>query len=195
MLEAEREELSRLCRRLYESGILAGSEGNVSIRGGDDLLVITPSSRHKGSLAPEDMLVADMTGSLLEGQGRVTKEFPLHKMIYEARPDVKCIIHAHPVACCAYAIAGRPIPEDYLLQMKEIVGSTALAPYAPAGSRELVEAVRPFAGSYNTILLQNHGLLCCGKNPEDALCRCETAEHIAQSSIWAELLGNPRHIR
>ena len=62
-------------------------------------------------------------------------------------------------------------------------------------SNNTARRVRPFAGSYNTILLQNHGLLCCGKNPEDALCRCETAEHIAQSSIWAELLGNPRHIR
>lgn len=194
MLEQERNQLSELCRMLYRAGILAGSEGNVSLRNAAGEIVITPSGRHKGMLRPEDMLVVGPDGTLQEGKGRVTKEFPLHRMIYEARPDVGCVIHAHPVYSCAYAILGRPIPENYLLQMKEIVGRVAVADYAPAGSAELVENVRPYVADYQTILLRNHGLVCCGKTAEDAVCRCETAEHIAQSSILAELLGTPRPI-
>lgn len=194
MLEQERKQLSDLCRMLYTAGILAGSEGNVSLRAPGGEIVITPSSRHKGMLRPEDMLVADPAGTLLEGTGRVTKEYPLHRMIYEARSDINCVIHAHPVYSCAYAILVRAIPENYLLQMKEIVGRVAVADYAPAGSAQLVENVRPFVADCQTILLSNHGLVCCGKTAEDALCRCETAEHIAQSSILAELLGTPRPI-
>lgn len=194
MLEQERIQLSDLCRILYNAGILAGSEGNVSLRAPTGEIVITPSSRHKGTLRSEDMLVVDQNGTLLEGNGRVTKEFPLHHMIYAARPDVGCIIHAHPVYSCAYAILGRSIPENYLLQRKEIVGRMAVAEYAPAGSDWLVENVRPYVADCQTILLKNHGLICCGKTAEDALCRCETTEHIAQSSILAELLGTPRPI-
>ncbi len=185
----ERQTLADLCLRLYESRILAGSEGNVSLRTADGHIVLTPSSRHKGSLRAEDMLVTDGLGNLVRGSSRVTKEFALHRMIYEARPDVGCIVHAHPVYGCVYAILGKPVPENYLLQMKLMVGPTAVAGYAPAGSRELVEQAAPFAAGHDTIILRNHGLLFCGKDAQDALCRCETAENVAHSCILADLMG------
>lgn len=192
MFEQERKQLADLCRMLYQSRILAGSEGNVSLRTTTGAIVLTPSSRHKGLLQPEDMLVTNLEGALLEGSGRVTKEFSLHRMIYEARPDVGCIIHAHPVFGCVYAIMGEAMPENYLLQMKLMVGSTAVADYAPAGSKELVEAARPFAADHDAIILRNHGLIICGNNAEDALCRAETAENIAHSAILADLMGRQK---
>ena len=194
MFEVERKQLANLCRMLYGKGILAGSEGNVSLRTASGEIVLTPSSRHKGLLQPEDMLVTNVDGTLVEGSGRVTKEYSLHRMIYETRPDVGCIIHAHPVFGCVYAIMGEAMPENYLLQMKLMVGSTAVADYAPAGSKELVEAVRPFAADHDAIILRNHGLLICGKDGEDALCRAETAENIAHSSILAELMGRQKNM-
>ncbi len=113
-------------------------------------------------------------------------------MIYETRPDVGCIVHAHPVYGCVYAIMGEAMPENYLLQMKLMVGTTAVAGYAPAGSKELVNKVQPFAKDHDAIILCNHGLVICGKDAEDALCRCETAENIAQSAILADLLGRQK---
>lgn len=189
MFEAEKKELAQLCAMLYQSGILAGSEGNVSLRAKDGSIILTPSSRHKGLLQPEDMLVADIEGKLLEGSSKVTKEFPLHRMIYRARPDVGCVVHAHPVYGCVYAIMGEKIPENYLLQMKLMVGPTAVAGYAPAGSQQLADNVAPFVENHDAIILCNHGLVICGSSAEDALCRCETAENIAHSSILADLMG------
>ncbi len=190
MWSKERETLAELCHMLYRSGILAGSEGNVSLRAPTGEILLTPSSRHKGLLTPEDMLVTTLDGTLLEGSGRITKEFSLHAMLYDERPELGCVVHGHPVYGCAYAILGKGIPENYLLQMKMMVGPLGVAGYAPAGSRELVEAVRPFASDCNTIILQNHGMLFCGKDWEDALCRSETAENIAHSIILAERMGS-----
>ena len=189
MLEAEKKALAQLCQALHSLGQLAGSEGNVSLRAATGEIVLTPSGRHKGSLTSQDMMVVTPEGALLEGTGKVTKEFPMHQMLYQARPEVGCIVHSHPVYGCAYAIMGRTIPQDYLLQTKLMVGKIGLAGYAPAGSQALVEEIRPYAGECNLILLQNHGVVVCGKNPEDTLCRCETAENIAHSCLLAELMG------
>lgn len=189
MLEQEKQALAELCRKLHALGQLAGSEGNVSLRAATGQIVLTPSGKHKGSLRAEDMLVADVAGNLLEGHGKVTKEYPMHRMLYELRLDVGCVVHSHPVYGCVYAIMGQQIPDNYLLQTKLMVGKTGVAGYAPAGSAALAENVRPFAKDCNLIILRNHGVVVCGKNIEDALCRCETAENIAHSCLLADLMG------
>lgn len=194
MLEKEKQALAELCGKLHTLGQLAGSEGNVSLRTPTGEIVLTPSGKHKGTLRGEDMMVVDLQGNLLEGTGKVTKEFPMHRMIYEQRPEVNCVVHSHPVYGCVYAILGQPIPEDYLLQTKLMVGKIGVASYAPAGSQALVEEVRPHAKDCNLILLRNHGVVVCGKTIEDTLCRCETAENIAHSCLLADLMGGAKPI-
>ena len=107
--EAEaRDQIVRVCRRMYERGTIAGTDGNVSVRLGEEQLLITPSGVHKGDLAQEDLVVADLTGAPVRAAAgrRPSSEILMHLLCYRARPDVNAVVHAHPIHAVALAVSG-----------------------------------------------------------------------------------------
>ena len=89
--------------KIYQRGLVAANDGNLSVRVGDNALWVTPTGVSKGSMT-EDMLVKlDLDGNRLEGTRKPSSETKMHLRIYKENPDVRAVVHAHPPAATAFA--------------------------------------------------------------------------------------------
>lgn len=194
MYNREREELAAICKLLYDRNLVAACDGNISMRANTEHIVITPSRKNKGMLKPEDMIVAGLDGTVIEGNSRVSTEYPMHQVIYQSRTDVGAIVHTHPVYATAFALAGKNIPVNYLIEAKVLLGPTALAEYGTPGTMEMVDAISPYIRDVNSILLKNHGVITYGSDLTDAFNKMEVLESIAKTIIMAKIVGEPQVI-
>lgn len=194
MYEKEKNELTQMCRLLYERNLVTATDGNVSKRLADGNILLTPSGKSKGFLTAEEILALDLYGNVLEGNGKASKEYPMHRAVYEKRPDAMAVIHTHPVFATAFALAGKNIPDNYLIETKMMLGKVALAEYAVPGTMEMVEVTAPYLEAYNVILLRNHGALTIGKNLMDAFHKMEVLEAVAKTVIVSKAVGEPQPI-
>lgn len=191
MYEKERKELEEMCHLLYNRNLVTASDGNVSMRGDGGHMLLTPSGRNKGFVKAGEMMVLDQDGNTIEGKGRASKEYPMHRIIYQNRPDVGAVIHTHPVYATAFALAGMNLPDNYLIEMKMMLGGTALTEYAPPGTIEMAHSIEPFLADYHVVLLKNHGVVTYGKDLQEAYNRMEVVESIAKTIIMSKILGPP----
>lgn len=191
LYEEKRRELTEICRLLYERNLVTATDGNVSVRVSEKHILLTPSGKNKGFLKPEEMLVVDLDGCVIEGEGKASKEFPMHRAVYLERRDVGAVVHTHPVYATAFALAGKNIPEDHLIETRMMLKKVALAGYATPGTLEMAEVIAPFIADTNAILLQNHGALAVGRDLMDAFNKMEVLESIAKTIIMSKLIGKP----
>ncbi len=201
---ATREAMVRACARLHARGLLAGTEGNVSVRLPDGTLLATPAGADKATLAPGDFIRLHATGmpchfvtsgdmgSNMQGEskgGRASSEIKMHIRAYQRRADVGAVVHAHPPAATAFATAGRSFPADVLPELIVNVGPVALVPYARPGTDALPDAMTPWLDSHQVFLLANHGVTTLGATLDQALYRLESCEQAARILLGAALLG------
>ncbi|MDO4292525.1 MAG: class II aldolase/adducin family protein [Eubacteriales bacterium] len=191
MYENERRELTDICRLLYDRNLVAASDGNVSLRVSPEHILLTPSGKNKGFLEPGQMLVVDFEGHVAEGEGKPSKEYPMHRAVYLGRSDAGAVVHTHPVFATAFAMAGKNIPDNYLIETRMMLKGVSLAPYAQPGTLALAESIVPFLTKGNAVLLQNHGAVTWGKNGMDAFNKMEVLETVAKTIIMSAKLGAP----
>lgn len=191
LYEKERKELADICHLLYERCLVAATDGNVSLRVSKEHILLTPSGKNKGFVLPGEMLVVDLNGNVIEGSGKASKEYPMHRVIYLQRADVNAVVHTHPVCATAFALAGRNIPENYLIETRMMLKKVALAGYATPGTSEMADIIAPYVPDTNAILLQNHGALTLGKDLMDAFNKMEVLESIAKTIILSRAVGEP----
>jgi L-fuculose-phosphate aldolase len=179
----------RICRRLYERGLIAGPDGNVSARLQNGHLLVTPAGLSKIDVREEDLVVVTPEGRPVAGAGRPSSELGMHLRIYARRSDVRAVVHAHPPLATALAVAG----EDLLLPvLPEIVvqtGGVPLVPYATPGSEALADAIEPFLVHHDAFLMANHGATSLGPDLSTAHQRMESLEHAARILVAARHLG------
>jgi L-fuculose-phosphate aldolase len=176
-------------RQLATTGLIVAAEGNLSVRLSGDLFLATPAGFAKGELTAGDLVVVDLNGECRGGRFHVSSEWPVHREIYRARPDINAVCHAHPPHASAYACARRLIP-TLMPEAVVILGDQVpLVPYATPGSQELADAVAEIAGQCYAFLLANHGAVTCGSDVRQALHRMETLERVAQVAVLAEGIG------
>src|SRR5439155_19546127 len=95
--EAElRRQIIHICRRLYERGLIAGQDGNISARLSNGLVLVTPSAVSKVDVEEDDLMVVNPEGRPVAGVGRPSSELGMHLRIYARRPDIRAVVHAHP---------------------------------------------------------------------------------------------------
>lgn len=186
-----RSDIVEIGRRLYEKGFIAAADGNLSVRMTPDRILTTPSGLNKGRLSPDDLVVTDRHGRKLVGEREPSSELEMHLAMYESRPDVGAVVHAHPRYASGFAVAGIPMDQPLLSEVVLTLGTVPLAEYGTPTTPELAEAVRPFA-AHDAILLANHGALTVGKDLHQAYDRMETLEHSAQIYVVARTLGSER---
>jgi L-fuculose-phosphate aldolase len=184
-----RDELVATMQRIYRYKMTTTSGGNLSVLDPSGDIWITPSRVDKGSLQPTDIVCVHPDGSR-SGLHPPSSEFPFHRDIYRARPDIKAIVHAHPGALVAFSIC-RLLPDTRVQSHAHtICGRVALAPYACPGTAELGEKIAAtFAGGADCVLLENHGVVIGGRDLREAFQRFETFEFVAQTLIKARQLG------
>jgi len=190
--EAEqRREVVHVCHRLYARGLVAGQDGNVSVRLDDDRLLVTPAGWCKGDLRPEDLVVTDLRGNVM-GEGRASSELRMHLRIHARRADVTAVVHAHPPIATGFAVAGETIAADVLPEIIFQVGEVALVPFGLPGTPALADAMEPWLEGHDAFLLANHGATTVGRSLRDALFRMENLEHAACILLAARQLGRVR---
>jgi L-fuculose-phosphate aldolase len=173
---------------LHRKNYLAATDGNVSVRLGDRVLV-TPSGVHKGYMEAEQILTVDFRGRVLAGEGRPTSEMRMHLLAYELRPDVNAVVHAHLPYATACTLAGISLLEPILPEVVITLGGIPTAPYATPGSEEVPVAIRDFLREYDAILLSRHGAMTMGLDVMDAYNKMEKLEHTARVVLAARLQG------
>jgi len=181
-------EIVRVCRLLHKKNYLAATDGNVSVRLGDRVLV-TPSGVHKGLMEADQIITVDLTGRVLEGERRPTSEIRLHLLAYEVRPDVSAVVHAHLPYATACTLAGIDLLEPILPEVVITLGGIPTAAYATPGSAEVPTAVGDFLKEYDAILLSRHGAMTMGRDVADAYNKMEKLEHTARVVLAARLQG------
>ncbi|MCC7053004.1 MAG: class II aldolase/adducin family protein [Gemmatimonadaceae bacterium] len=186
---AVREALVHVCRRLSDRGLIAGQDGNVSLRVGADRLLVTPAGFAKGSLDVDDLVEVSLSGAHLAGRERASSELGLHLAAYAARPDVMAVVHAHPVTATAFTLVGETVPDGVLAELMLTVGTVGLAPYAQPGTDELGRVVTPFFRTHDVVLLAHHGAVSLGRSLQDAHFAMESLEHGARMIHLARQLG------
>ena len=138
------ERLVNAMARIYQYRMTTTSGGNLSIRDEDGSIWITPARVDKGSLRVED-IVRVLPDGTTEGRHKPSSEFPFHRMIYQKRPDLKAIVHAHPVALVAFSICGQTPDTRLFTKARAVCGEVGFAPYALPGSNLLGERIAEVA--------------------------------------------------
>lgn len=188
MKEAARE-LCNVAALLFQKGLVSGADGNISIRLSEETMLVTPSGTGKGMLTEDMLLVQDFEGTVIKGTGKPTREAVMHSRIYQKRPDIAAIIHTHPPAATAFALCGKVLPEDCLVEVGAVLGTMGMVPYAPAGSVELAENVGAQAGEHDIIFLKNHGIITCATDINKAFLLMDALENAAKTLLYARVLG------
>lgn len=183
------EAIVRVCRRLYERGLVAGPDGNVSVRLDEGSILVTPSGMSKVDVAAEDLVVVDLDGKKLDGKRSASSELKMHLRIYRQREDAMAVVHAHPPTATGFAVAGysfvAPVLPEVILQM----GTVPLVRYATPGSEALADNFEPFLADHDAFLMANHGATTIGATLESAHQRMESLEHAAKILLAARSLG------
>lgn len=176
-------------RRLWRRGLVAGGEGNVSVRLGEGRLLATRSGVCKGFLEPDDLLVVDLSGRPLAESGRPSSELAMHLEIYRRRGDVGAVVHAHPPTATGFAIAGRPLDDCVVPEVIATLGRVPIVPYGTPSTDELPRQIAPYVRSHDALLLANHGAVTYGASLDRAIDTMESLEQAARSLLTAHLLG------
>ncbi len=182
--------------RMSERGLVTGMSGNVSMRlpsaRGRALVAVTPSQRPYDRLRPEDIVVVDSAGAIVDGSLAPSSELPLHLAVYAARQDVGAVMHTHSAYASALAVAGHDLPPVLDELVVFVGGAVEVAEYGISGTKAMAERAVRALGDRNAALLRNHGLVGVGGTPGEALDVCELVERAARVYIMASLLGGAK---
>ena len=184
-----RQDIVEIGKLVYQKGWVAANDGNISIRMDAERVLCTPTGVSKGMMHPDDLIVCDMKGNKILGRKERTSEIAMHLTVYEMRPEVNAVIHAHPPVATGYAASGKALNQALLPEVIIGLGCVPLAAYGLPGTPELTEPMLPLIPKYDAILMANHGAVCCGEDVYKAFFRMETVEHYARISLVTELLG------
>lgn len=189
-----RNQITEIISRIYKRGMTTTSGGNISIIDTNGDIWVTPSAIDKGSIRPSDIICVKKDGTII-GKHKPSSEFPFHKAIYEARPDIRSVIHAHPPALVSFSIV-RQIPNTNIIsQAKHICGPIGYAQYELPGSEKLGDVIaEEFKKGYKAIIMENHGTVLGGSDLTDAFERFETLEFCARTILYGSQIGTPNYL-
>ncbi len=193
-----RADIIRAGQLVFEKGWVAANAGNITVRLGDNRILATPTGVSKGMLSPEDLIITDLEGHRIQsdysGDRDVTSEMGMHLTIYQERPDIHAVVHAHPPTATGFAVAHRALNQGILPEVIVGLGAVPLAEYGEPGTPALGDSLRPYLDRYEAILLTNHGVIAFGATLQSAYFRMETVEHTARITLAAELLGGVKNL-
>jgi len=175
-----KKEMVAIGRRLWERGLVAANDGNISARLGENEFLITPTGVSKGFMKTEQILRVDPKGRVIAGDGRPSTEILMHLEVYRQRPDINAAVHAHPPFAVTMAVAGEALDQKILTESVVLTGEIPLTPFATPSTPEVAENLRPYLADHDLFLLEFHGALTLGKSLEEAYLNMERLEYCAR---------------
>ena len=195
MLDELRAEICRLHAELPRNGLVTWTSGNISGRDlQTGLVVIKPSGIRYEDLTPENMVVVDLDGKVIEGNHKPSSDTTSHLYVYHHRPEVNGIVHTHSPFATAWAAVGKPIPPALTAICDEFGGPIPVGSYARIGGDEIGQEIVRSIGESPAILMKNHGVFTIGKTPESAVKAAIMVEDAARTVFYALQLGQLNEI-
>jgi L-ribulose-5-phosphate 4-epimerase len=195
MLEQLKEELYQLHLELVKYNLVVWTGGNVSARDPDSgLVAIKPSGVRYEHLRPQDMVVLDLEGNIVEGKLKPSSDTYSHLYIYRHRPDVGGVVHTHSRYATAFAAVGQPIPVVLTAMGDEFGGPIPCGGFSLIGDESIGKLVVESIGTSPAVLLKNHGVFTIGPTAEAAVKAAVMTEDVAATVWMARQLGTPDEI-
>ncbi len=196
MYEEIKDQMCDVCHKMWQLGWVAANDGNVSVKLEDGTFLATPTGISKSFITPEKIVHIDKDANIIEANGDYSpsSEIKMHLRCYKEREDVGAVLHAHPPVATGYAVANVPLDEYSMIETVIAIGSIPVTPYGTPSTYEVPDAIAPYLGEHDVVLLQNHGALSVGADLLTAYYRMETLELFAKISLNAHLLGGAKEI-
>lgn len=191
ILEKERIDVVKFCQKLITSGLTKGTGGNISIYNREQqLMAISPSGIDYFETEPEDIVIIDINGKIVDGKRKPSSEHEMHRIFYKKRTDINAVVHTHSIYATVLATLRQPLPaSSYLVAFSGL--DVRCADYASFGSLELAELTFEAMVDRYAVLMANHGLLTGGSDILNAFNIAEQIEHCAEVYVKARAIGEP----
>lgn len=179
-------------KRIYDRRMVAANDGNISVKISDNEYLCTPTGVSKGFMTPEYICKIDGDGNILEANEgfRPSSEIKMHLRVYKHRPDVKAVVHAHPIYATSFAIAGVPLTQPIMPEAVISLGTVPIAEYGTPSTTEIPDAVEKYLPYYDAVLLENHGALAYSNSLLAAYHKMESLEFYAELLFLSKQIGN-----
>ncbi|WP_276357148.1 class II aldolase/adducin family protein [Cohnella caldifontis] len=175
---------------MMQYGLAWGNAGNISARTGEDTYMISASGTFLGELADEDLVECRFDGTLVDPAAKKpSKEMPMHRAVYESRPEIGAVLHASPFYSTLFACSDLELPSDLFVETMYYLERVVRVPYCHPGSADLGEAVRRKAREANVLLLENHGVLVYDTSAKEARMALQTLETACRMWVVAQSSG------
>jgi len=186
----ERKEIVEMGKKMLSSALTIGTWGNISLLlKNKELYGITPSGMDYSQLTPEDIVIMDFEGKVIDGKKKPSIECPLHCAIYQEREDINAVVHTHSIYASAVAAARKPIPAAVEDLAQIVGGCVRVAEYCLPGTDKLGKAVVKALKDRYGVLLANHGVVGIGRTLQEAMTVCEIIEKGARITLAAQGVG------
>ena len=181
-------------KRIYNRNMVASNDGNISVKLNDHEFLCTPTGVSKGFMTPEYICKVDENGNVIQANKgfRPSSEIKMHMRVYQKRPDVGSVVHAHPVYATSFAIAGIPLTQPIMPEAVIALGCVPIAEYGTPSTNEIPDNVEKYLPYYDAVLLESHGALTWGPDLLNAYMKMESVEFYAQLLYQSRQLGGPK---
>ncbi|UCF64772.1 MAG: class II aldolase/adducin family protein [bacterium] len=176
-------------RKLYRLGFIVATEGNISVRVNRHEIITTRSGVCKGELDPKDFTHIDPKGVLLNNGPAPSTEIKLHLKIYQDRPDINCIIHAHPPYAISMTLTESLLSKAYLPESVILLGAVPIVPYARPSTEEVPRSISGYIKHTDILILERHGTVTIGKSLTEAFQKLEILEKTVKILSLAKQTG------
>ncbi len=183
-------------KRIYNRGMVAANDGNISVKISDNEFLCTPTGVSKGFMTPDYICKVDAKGNVIQANDgfKPSSEIKMHMRVYKERPDVKSVVHAHPVYATSFAIAGIPLTQPIMPEAVIALGCVPIAEYGTPSTEEIPDAVSKYLQHFDAVLLENHGALAYSDSLLAAYHKMESVEFYAQLLYQSRMLGGPKEL-
>lgn len=189
MFTAEKEMVIETGKKLDRYGLIALSGGNVSWRMDSGEILVTPSGMIYEDLTPEDIIVMDIDGNILESKRRPSVDTIALLYIFQKRPDIKGIIHTHQPYATALGLIEDEIPCNLTTLANAARGDVKVAPYSSAASLDMGVKAVDYLGEQLAVVLKHHGVIGVGDSLKQALYSCVYLEEACKTIVAARSCG------
>ncbi len=191
-----KKEMCEIGKRVYNRGMVAANDGNFSVKLSENEFLCTPTGVSKGFMTPDYICRVDAAGKVLQANKgfKPSSEIKMHMRVYKERPDVKAVVHAHPLYATSFAIAGIPLTQPIMPEAVIALGCVPIAEYGTPSTEEIPDAVSKYLQYYDAVLLENHGALAYSDSLLAAYHKMESVEFYAQLLYQSKVLGGPKEL-
>ena len=189
-----KQEICEIGKRIYNQGMVASNDGNISVKLNEHEFLCTPTGVSKGFMTPEFICKVNENGEVLQANPgfRPSSEIKMHLRVYSLRPDVQSVVHAHPMYATAYAISGKALTKPIMPEAVISLGCVPLARYGLPSTDEISDAVEEYLPYFDAVLLENHGALTYSDSLLAAYHKMEAVEFYAKMLYLSTQIGGPQ---